>query len=302
MEPSDIRLSIALVTRNRPESLERTLISLRAQCVQPWEVIVSDDSNDTAAAENERIAGAFACRYIKGPHRGLYANRNHVALACRGTHIRTMDDDHEFPIGHMSACLTAVQTDPDSIWIIGEFLVGEEGKNEKKVPCPGQLHPRGFSVTPPDTQNCWAISCGGTIYPREVFFDKSIDQSEEFKFGAVYLEFGSRLHFLGWRIRHLDSTYLIHHFDPKNRSYQDLRDHLPAMFYAMFCHSFLYRRTSLNQLLSILEVVKQIFLHGPEVIRYIRQAYTAFRRQRQQALYQVSSCTSARRATITVHE
>ncbi|MFM6022178.1 MAG: glycosyltransferase family 2 protein, partial [Dolichospermum sp.] len=42
---SNILLSIALVTRNRPESLERCLKSLRSQNVQPFEVVISDDSD-----------------------------------------------------------------------------------------------------------------------------------------------------------------------------------------------------------------------------------------------------------------
>jgi hypothetical protein len=33
-----VRLSVALVTRNRPESLDRCLASVRAQGVKPWEV------------------------------------------------------------------------------------------------------------------------------------------------------------------------------------------------------------------------------------------------------------------------
>ena len=45
-----IRLSVALLTRNRPESLRRCLASLRAQDCQPSEIIVSDDSDDPSAA------------------------------------------------------------------------------------------------------------------------------------------------------------------------------------------------------------------------------------------------------------
>ncbi|WLT38822.1 glycosyltransferase [Synechocystis sp. B12] len=161
-----INLSVALVTRNRPDSLERCLKSLRDQKVQPFEVVVSDDSDDLYKSSTKEIAQKWGCRYIYGPKRGLYANRNHVALACQGTHIRTMDDDHEFPEQHVEICLNAIRSDPSSIWIIGEYLPTSSIGNVPH-PCPGQLHPRGFSFYPKDTQNCWAIADGASIYPKK---------------------------------------------------------------------------------------------------------------------------------------
>src|SRR5205823_4465666 len=118
----ETRLSVAVVTRNRPSSLERTLQSLRGQSVQPFEVIVSDDSDEEHVNRVREIIAAHSCHYVRGPRRGLYANRNHVAAACTGTHVRTMDDDHEFPSEHMSRCLSAITSDPTAVWIIGEYL------------------------------------------------------------------------------------------------------------------------------------------------------------------------------------
>ncbi|MFM6081605.1 MAG: glycosyltransferase family 2 protein, partial [Dolichospermum sp.] len=119
---SNILLSIALVTRNRPESLERCLKSLRSQNVQPFEVVISDDSDIEHQKATKDVAERWECRYIQGPSRGLYANRNHAALACKGTHIRTMDDDHEFPEQHIENCFIAIKHDPQSVWIIGEYM------------------------------------------------------------------------------------------------------------------------------------------------------------------------------------
>src|SRR6266436_1047865 len=97
---NEISLSVALVTRNRPASLERTLRSLQPQRAPLLEIIISDDSTSEHAIEVKQLAQNYNCQYLRGPQRGLYANRNHVARACRGTHIRTMDDDHEFPADH----------------------------------------------------------------------------------------------------------------------------------------------------------------------------------------------------------
>ncbi len=105
-------LSVALVTRNRPASLARTLAPLRKQSVQPQEVVIADDSDDEWAPQVRAIARAYGCRYAVGPKRGLCPNRNAPALACRATHIRTIDDDHEFPAGHIEACIAAIIRDP----------------------------------------------------------------------------------------------------------------------------------------------------------------------------------------------
>ena len=273
------RMSVALVTRNRPASLKRTLLSLRGQSVQPFEVVVSDDSDDQNISAVKSITEQYQCLYLRGPQRGLYANRNHVALACQGTHIRTMDDDHEFPAGHFEKCVRALEEDAGSIWIIGEYNAGAAGSCPIPPPCPGQLFARGFSVAPPNRENCWAISDGASIYPR-VISDRGIRYAERFKFGAGYLEFGSRLHWLGYRIRQLLTTYVIHHFDAKKRSFADPEEDMASRFFAMLCHSYLYQPTPANKLRSTLEITKELVRHGLVARRALAAAREEFRRHR----------------------
>ncbi len=202
-----VRLSVALVTRNRPDSLERCLKSLRAQNVQPEEVVISDDSDDAFAPQVEALAGRYGCRCIKGPRRGLYANRNHAAAACGGTHVRTMDDDHEFPAGHFEIVMKRIRSSPESIWIIGEFGGGLPPRFP--VPCPGEIHPRGFSKTPENPDDCYGMSDGAAVFPKEVLARHPM--LEQFPMGVSYLEFGARLKALGRRLRQIPETYVIHH-------------------------------------------------------------------------------------------
>jgi glycosyltransferase involved in cell wall biosynthesis len=270
----EITLSVALVTRNRPESLERCLKSLRNQKIQPFEVVVSDDSDSTCQGLTKEVAKKWGCRYIEGPKRGLYANRNHVALACQGTHIRTMDDDHEFPQGHIEICLNAIQSDPSSIWIIGEYSPPKVIRSIPH-PCPGQLHPRGFSFMPKDSQNFWAIADGASIYPKKIF-DSGLRFVEYYKFGASYLEWGSRLYYLGYRIRHLDSTYVIHHFDAQTRSFTDEEMDLSSRFFAMLCHSFLYQSSIKNKCLFAYEILKQFLLNPKLTIKCLPNSWFNF--------------------------
>jgi glycosyltransferase involved in cell wall biosynthesis len=208
MDPS-IQLSVALVARNRPVSLERTLTSLRAQEDQPFEVIISDDSDAEIALTIQQIAGRFCCAYLRGPGRGLYANRNFAAGCCRGTHIRTMDDDHILLPDHLSKCLAAVQTDRNAIWTTGEhgFV---QGRSVGIAETAGQLGPAGVGEPVQDLDDNWSIADGSTIYPREVF-DRGFRMIEEFQFGASYLEFGAYLYRHGWKCRCISGAVVEHH-------------------------------------------------------------------------------------------
>jgi glycosyltransferase involved in cell wall biosynthesis len=279
MEP---QISVALVTRNRPDSLRRTLESLAAQEFRPFEVVISDDSDEGPAAQTRAVAATFGCRYLVGPRRGLYANRNHVALHCRGTHVRTMDDDHEFPPGHLERCQRAVESDPESVWIIGEYLPGREVPH-RPPDCPGELNARGFSSTPATPEHCWAIADGASIYPS-LLFRRGIRYAEDFKFGAAYLEFGSRLHWLGYRIRFLDSTYVVHHLCLSSRSYHDTEMNLSSTFFAMLCHSGIYQPGVKNRVLTALETVKQVLLHRGLALKCFRNAWGAFSAHRAEIL------------------
>ena len=265
-----VRLSVALVTRNRIDSLRRTLRSLALQHPQPFEVIVSDDSDDAGAPFVQAVVEEFGYIYVRGPRRGLYANRNHAIAHCRGTHVRTMDDDHEFPKGHLEACLAAIARDPTSAWIIGEFIGGDvEGRGTPV--CPGQLTARGFSQTPSDPQHCWAIADGATIYPREIF-DAGIWFSEDFEFWAMYLEFGARLYYHSYRIRFLESTYVIHHYEFTARSYSDSQIAVGSRAFAALCYSFIYQPDRRNKAWTVLELIARFFRNGCRMAPFKRAA------------------------------
>ena len=206
---SPVSLSIALVTRNRPESLERSLISLRAQETQPSEVIISDDSDPESAEATAQIANRFECVYSPGPRRGLYANRNAAFLLCRGTHVRTMDDDHTLPPGHLSACLSAVLSDPGAVWSTGErgFVAG---RLVEAAATAGQLGPAGVAEPVQNLDDNWAIADGSTVYPRAIF-DQGFRMIEIFRFGSSYLEFGAYLYRHGWKCRCVPGAIVEHH-------------------------------------------------------------------------------------------
>jgi len=234
-----IRLSVALVNRNRPDCLRRSLESVRLQSLQPFEVIISDDSS---TGEHQKataaLAAEFGCRYTAGPQRGLYANRNHAALECRGTHVRTMDDDHTFPEGHFAVVERWISKYPHDVLTIGEYTPDQIPSVFQPPPIPPELHPRNRSIPPKILEDYYGISCGGTIYPKEIF-SAGYRLNEAFMFGSAYLEFGSLLKSKGWIMRFISETYLVHHFE-----HADLRTDAvtgPAWICSTLCHSWFYQ-------------------------------------------------------------
>jgi glycosyltransferase involved in cell wall biosynthesis len=274
---ASIKLSVALVTRNRPESLARTLRSLCKQNVQPYEVIVSDDSDmENMINANIELARNYSCKYIKGPGKGLYANRNLVAKSCTGTHIRTMDDDHEFPENHVMNCLKAIEEEPDTIWTIGEFYPTDKVKT-LPAPIPGQLHPRGYSYSPKNIKKYFGISCGASIYPKSVI-DRNILNAEAYRFGILYLEYGARLYKKGYTIKPLAITYVIHHYDENNRSESKSDIIKGAQIFSMLMFSFNHMKNFKNCFFTTTEIIKNLLLHKYS-FRIIRDAYLKYKKQ-----------------------
>ena len=258
-EAESIKVSVALVTRNRPESLRRTLESLRAQALQPWEIVLSDDSDEAFKAETKTIADSFGCKFILGPRRGLYANRNHAALACAGTHVRTMDDDHEFPAGHLAQVADAVASSPRDIWVLSEKTKVD---NYQAMHPPSQLGPSGYGYPPAEPDNCWAIADGCTVYPADIF-RSGILMEEEWPFGQAYLEFGARLHFLhGKRCRLVNGTHVIHHFEPGLRQAQHRRIEGASATYAALTFSWRYQPQLGNKLTTFFRLALFLLKRG----------------------------------------
>ena len=255
---TDYKLSIALVTRNRPDLLNACLESLYQQPHIWYEIVISDDSSsEEFIFQNKSLSDKYGAKYLEGPKKGLYVNRNFVAKSCNGTHIRTMDDDHTFPKDHFKICLDKITEDPDSIWIIGEYNPTEVILSAPH-PVPAEIHPRGFSITPKDPQNSRAISCGASIYPKNII-ELNILNIEDFKFGSVYLEYGSRLKYLGFRIRHISETYVIHNFDYNTRSYNNEIELLNSNIYAIMTLSFIYEPSVKNKILTTSRLIYLLF-------------------------------------------
>ena len=283
MKASQAKLSIALVTRNRPESLRRCLASLRQQTVTDFEIVVSDDSDDAYIERTREIALEFEARYVVGPRKGLYANRNHIVKACHGTHLLSADDDHEYPPNYVERVLAAVNIEPSTIWCMGE-VYDKSSLNAGPWHGPGQINPRGalVPITSEESSHVWGISDGATVYPRFIF--NRFRFFEKIRFGDGYKEFGCLLHFLGFRIRPLRDTGPLHHLYEVGRSFEKTYHEFAATYFAMLMFSFFYQRRLVNMLITTIQLVSQFFIRPRDFALAIPIALRWFKARRRQVI------------------
>jgi glycosyltransferase involved in cell wall biosynthesis len=290
-------ISVAIVTRNRPRSLERCLESWRRQTVAPDEIVVSDDSDDALAASTEECAARYRCRYTRGPRRGLYANRNHAALTCRMTHIISADDDHTHPVDYLAVVRDLIAGDPRRVWVFGER---DSAVPDAALTCPPELHRSGMGGPPRDPSRCASIADGSTVFPREVF-DNGLRYDESFRFGPLWYLWGKLLASRGWRISYSDRTFVWHHlradgFHESEGRLDDrrrLQQQLLAMTYVQFVNAlwidrspallawataYLLRRMVLPE--SIIGFNVQTRIPVRQAMQTVRSAYLAEGRYR----------------------
>jgi GT2 family glycosyltransferase len=110
IEPSTdrdyMKIAACVVTRDRPEMLERCLFAIEASTRRPDLVCVSDDSStdDLTAATRSTVLRHAAVAYLSGPRRGVCANRNNcLATAASSDVIVFLDDDTLVDCGFFAA-------------------------------------------------------------------------------------------------------------------------------------------------------------------------------------------------------
>jgi glycosyltransferase involved in cell wall biosynthesis len=262
------RLSIALVTRNRPRYLRRCLESFRSQNMPPFEILISDDSTAFEALDqNRRLAHEFGCHYVAGPKRGLYANRNHAINMCSGSHVLTSDDDHTHEPDYLEKVTALIEDDPSRIWSIGEKYSAD---STAPLHTPGEYGLRGNARPVKNLASCAAIADGSTVYPREVFTRARYDES--YRFGDLYLLLGRELQARGWTISIAPHLFVYHHIESNQDRATDrswMMEHLEAnQFVRIACALAIFRQSyplCRAVLLLLRSVVRKQVIQGYEI-------------------------------------
>ena len=250
-------LSIVIPSKNRPVSLYRCLKSLFKENFCFYEVLLSNDSSKKYERVYNQIANKFQIKILKGPNSGIYSNHNFLYRKAKGSHIRIVDDDHTFPNFHFKICAKYIDLYPNDIISIGEIYPNTEGK----IFFPGELNSRGFSSKPKNFESCSALASGSSIFPRKVF-DLKIYEIDIYPFGMIWLEYGKRLKKMGFNIKILKDTHVIHHYMESNRSYNSKSLMLETTFFVMLANNLIYEKKIKNFFFMIYEVCKQITIYN----------------------------------------
>lgn len=118
---SSVRLSIAVATCGRPESLARCLDALAAQSRAPDEIIVVDQDPLQETKDAIRSSG-LTVRYFEQPKLGLSASRNLALSKASGTILAVTDDDCLPEAGWAAAIVEAFDSERSPTALTGPIL------------------------------------------------------------------------------------------------------------------------------------------------------------------------------------
>ncbi|MFF2094271.1 glycosyltransferase family 2 protein [Paenibacillus sp. NPDC058174] len=211
-----IQLSICICTRNRPEDLEKALISIEQSSMPAFETIVSDDSTDFRT--RDLVAAKFPqAVYIEGPRKGLGPNRNHVLQRAEGTHLLFMDDDMELG----TECIERLNSRLDQVEAARRdkvILTGiEYGRDNDKV-YPKDQSFLGYQTKLYDrTEGLNTLVIGSAIFPCELFQTVLFD--EQLVYGYDEVDISTRAVKSGYEIILCEQAFITHNSSPVNRDY-----------------------------------------------------------------------------------
>ena len=209
LEP-DVKISLCICTRNRPEDLANCLESLARCEVQPFEIIVSDDSTDVAT--NDAVIASYpSVVYQPGPRRGLGPNRNACIRSAKGTHLIFIDDDVCVPADFFARAIALISKTPDAV-ITGYEMKhrsweGSEGTTKKVVPHNADFW--GTMHVPISADSCCSVVMNSAIFPRSLF-DKALFD-ECLRYGYEELDISRHAVSLGYKIFYTDTLYVDHY-------------------------------------------------------------------------------------------
>lgn len=122
-EPAERPLiSVVICTRDRPESLLRTLRDVAVLKYSPFEVIVVDNapkSEATRTAFNDEFAGDSRFHYVREPRPGLSCARNRGLAEATADIVAFTDDDVRVDPGWLDGILRGFQSAPDVACVTG---------------------------------------------------------------------------------------------------------------------------------------------------------------------------------------
>jgi GT2 family glycosyltransferase len=241
-------VSVVVCTRNRPDSLERCLSSIRELSTAPREVLVID--NDPSSGTTRRVTERFPeVTYVPEPRPGLSVARNTGVRTCVGAIVAFTDDDVQVHPGWIDA-LSREFTRADLMALTGLIL-----PSELETPAQQAFHgdvvgwgwgyraidfdAAFFEATKSVGVPVWRLGAGANMAFRREAFDRVGLFDERLGAGASGCSEDSevwyRLLAEGHRCRYSPTAVVFHHHRTEWSSlseqlYSYMRGHVAALF------------------------------------------------------------------------
>lgn len=204
-------VSVVVRTCGRPDTLRRTLQSLRWQTYRNFEVIVTEDGPDTARTMLETEFADLPVRYLNDSvRRGRAANGNRGLAAAKGTLCNFLDDDDFFYPDHLELLVGFWCAHPEADLVLGSAMALfclPDGTVTQLEPMVFDRIDR-FSMC----QNC-RIPIQTVLFRRSLFEQfggliETLDAHEDWGMWLKYLEHGRRITPHAPDIRRMTSVFV----------------------------------------------------------------------------------------------
>jgi glycosyltransferase involved in cell wall biosynthesis len=241
---STFALSVCICTRNRPVELTECLQSIKKSTVPVAQVIVSDDGIPDGPAKT--IAEELGAEYVRGPRRGLCANRNRALSLVTGTHVLFLDDDALLAPQFAASIRARIDGDsaadaPDRLIVSGREV--RPGGHVTEAREQSFLGFQQLGYNEGDERRTVVINA--TVFPATLFNELTFD--ERIAYGYDEVDLTTRAVAAGWRIASLPEAVNQHNHSERSREgYSGVQD--ATRMYVTFKR---YRRTDRRPLRAL---------------------------------------------------
>jgi GT2 family glycosyltransferase len=202
-------LSVCICTADRPKVLRRCLASIEQGEMLPTEVVVADDTLD--GTETAAVCGDFAfVRYVRGPRRGLCANRNVVIAAATSDFIALLDDDSEVTPQFVRLALHVTANSDRRTIFTGDVLEG----GVDRIPPSNPTFWGHFGKPLAVMGQCETVHLNSNIFPRSAFSHARFD--ERIVYGYEQMDICQQMLVTGHRIEYRRELVNLHLPPPRS--------------------------------------------------------------------------------------
>jgi glycosyltransferase involved in cell wall biosynthesis len=206
--------TVLVCTRDRPESLVRTVRSLLASDDEPFELIVVDQSDDSEVARGlAPIVSDPRLRYVRSSSRGAGAALNEGLRLARGEIVACTDDDCEAPRGWVGEMVRVFGEQPTAAIVFCNVTASPHDQRAGYIPAYQRRRSRLVRWV---GATCAGHGLGaGMALRRDVVnalggFDEALGPGARFP-AADDWDIAFRALLSGWHIYETSSVSILHH-------------------------------------------------------------------------------------------